>query len=549
MRTTSSWRYELAPSESGRLTIGPARVRVGRRELRTAPVSVMVGSGALSPPGRNADPVPAPRPRPRRRLPGGMVSPFDDLFGRSAEPEPSARGGQSGFVKVTADKRKVYEGEQVTVEWWLYLSDAGYRYQPITEPRTDGFWIEELPVPSTQGNISLAPHTHEGQSYLAAPIIRRALFPLKTGTLTITPLEAEISQVDLFGRTMRGQRLQADPLQIEVLPLPRAGQPPGFDPAAVGKLSMQASLDRAQVAVGEAVTLTVTVSGQGNLRKLSVPRLPALNGFRAYEPKVDLKLDTGGASFGGSKVIEHLLLPERPGTVTVPALELAYFDPATRKYEVARTEPLRMVVTGEPSKASGTAAASGRASASTGIENVLSAEIRPARERAELRRDLGTTLYRSRGFFWAVLLPPLAFGVTAAVQRFRRRLGQDTEGSRRRQARRLVRRHLRAAQVQLDAGNTAAFYVEIDRVLSGALATRLGRPTAGLSRAELGDQLEASGLPRELGERAIAALEACDRARFAPGSGGSEQRTAAFEQAAELLLQIEKAPSGRGAAA
>src|SRR5687767_3166953 len=42
MRSIYSWRYELAPSESGRLTIGPARVRVGGRELKTAPVGILV---------------------------------------------------------------------------------------------------------------------------------------------------------------------------------------------------------------------------------------------------------------------------------------------------------------------------------------------------------------------------------------------------------------------------------------------------------------------------------------------------------------------------
>ena len=36
MRTVYTWRYELSPSESGRLTINPARVRVRGKELRTA---------------------------------------------------------------------------------------------------------------------------------------------------------------------------------------------------------------------------------------------------------------------------------------------------------------------------------------------------------------------------------------------------------------------------------------------------------------------------------------------------------------------------------
>ena len=258
---------------------------------------------------------------------------------------------------------------------------------------------------------------------------------------------------------------------------------------------------------------------------------------------MDVKLETGDNGVSGSKVIEYLLLPERAGTTIVPAIELGYFDPATRRYEQARTDPLRIVVTGEggkPGEPGRPAVAAG-----AGVENVLAGEIRPPRSRAELSRDLGTTLYRSPGFFWAVLLPPLAFAVTGAVGRFRRRMGQDTEGNRRRQARKQVRRHLRAAEDQL-GGDARAFYMEIDRVLSGALGARLGQPVAGLSRVELGEALVRSGLPGAVADQALAALEACDRARFAPGSAGEGERRAALERAGELLTAIEKAPLGGG---
>jgi hypothetical protein len=124
-------------------------------------------------------------------------------------------------------------------------------------------------------------------------------------------------------------------------------------------------------------------------------------------------------------------------------------------------------------------------------------------------------------------------------------MGQDTEGNRRRQARKQVRRHLRAAEDQL-GGDARAFYMEIDRVLSGALGARLGQPVAGLSRVELGEALVRSGLPGAVADQALAALEACDRARFAPGSAGEGERRAALERAGELLTAIEKAPLGGG---
>jgi hypothetical protein len=452
--------------------------------------------------------------------------------------------GRGNFLQAVPDKRRAVAGEQVVVSWYLYLSEDIGEYRPVVEPRMDGFWIEDLPVPQRGGNAVIQEQMHEGRLYKVALLMRKALFPLQTGTLTVTPLESDVSQVDFFGRRVRTQRLKAEPVVLQVDALPAAGRPTDFDPAAVGQLALAAKLDRQQVGVGDAVTVTVTISGQGNLRKLAPPKLPPLDGFRSYDPKVDVQL-TGNERVSGNKVVEYLLLPERPGTTIVPSIELAYFDPATRRYERARTEPLRIVVTGE----AGRAGEAGRPAGPAGVavENVLAGEIRPPRNRAALSRDLGTTLYRSPGFFWAVLLPPLAFAATALVDRFRRRMGQDTEGSRRREARRQVRRHLRAAESQL-GGDARAFYLEIDRVLSGALSARLGQPVAGLSRAELANELGHSGLPGPVAERALAALEECDRARFAPGSASEGERRAALERTAELLTAIERPPGTRSAA-
>jgi hypothetical protein len=557
MRTVYSWRYELSPAESGRLQIGPARVKIGNRELRTASVVINVDSGALSPSGRAAAPAPgrpgrAAPPPPRRRSPR-FAHPFDDLFGRLDEPQgppvvvpPGGGAAEGSFIRAVVDKQKVFVGEQVVVQWFLYLTDRQDKYQAVTEPRTDGFWSEELAMPNSQAGLALTQEVHQGRMYLVAPLMRKALFPLQSGKLTVTPLESEISQVDIFGRQGRTQKLKADAVTIEVEPLPTAGQPPGFDPSAVGQFNLEAKLDRPRVSVGEAVTVKLVITGAGNLRKLTPPALPALPGWRSYDPKVDVKVEnTDGIS--GVKTVEYLLLPQRPGITTVPAFALAYFDPAQRRYAVARTAPLRLEVVGDARAAQ--AGANLPAGAIAGVENVLPAEIRPPRASARLNRDLGTTFYGSPAFLLVVLLPPAGLGLTVMFERLRVRLGRDTERGRRRKTRALIQGHLRAAAAELDRGHAPGFYMEIDRVLRGLLDARLGRPMAGLSRAELAGELTASGLPPHLGERVVNELEACDRARFAPGGGGPDEMRATLDRAAELILILERTPPARGGAA
>jgi len=523
VQTVHGWHYVLQAQQKGALNFGSARVRVNGRELRTAPVSVSV-----------TDATGAPRPQQRRG-----VSPFGGMpFNR----QPVQADDGRNFIRVVPSKTKAYVGEQITVEWYFYLVARPDKVNTTAEPRTDGFWAEDLPI-ATPGVVTLAPQTYEGREFLVAPVMRKALFALQPGRLTITPMETEISQVDFFGSTMRTQRIKAEPLVIEVQALPTAGQPRGFDPSAVGRFTLEAKVDRDKVAVGEAVTLTVTISGQGNVRKLPVPTLAKLDGWKVYDPKIAVNIESGDVVHG-TKTVEYLLLPERAGATVIPPFSLPFFDPGAQSYLVEKTAPVRVEVSGEAAAVVSPGTGKDKATLSTGptgMENVLGLDIRPLHKRPSLRRDLGTTFYRSRFFLSVLLVLPIAFGVTALVGRIRERLSQDTEGARRRRLRRLVRRRLGAAEKQLVAGKDGPFFIEIDRVLREFLSGKLGRPVTGLSRDELRSHLAAAGLPEELVDRTIAALEECDRARFTPGSSSESEMRAALDRAAEVILQIERA--------
>ena len=91
-------------------------------------------------------------------------------------------------------------GEQVTVTWYLYVAEPPSNFQPITQPRTDGFWTEELPSTNPQGRLAFTDQVEGGQQYQAAVLLSSALFPLAPGKLTVTPMEAEIATADFFGR-------------------------------------------------------------------------------------------------------------------------------------------------------------------------------------------------------------------------------------------------------------------------------------------------------------------------------------------------------------
>jgi hypothetical protein len=539
VRQVYGWHYEVLAPDRGSFTVGPARVRVDDHELRTEKITITVVDSGQAPAAR----------RPGRGFPHGIPNPGLPFPGMGVEDdappaEPATGHGRRNFLRVQSDKIKAYVGDQIKVDWSLYLTERQDKYGTTAEPRTDGFWVEDLPVPNQHAGLSLTQQTYEGRSYLVAPLMRKALFPLHPGRLTISPLESEISRVDFFGATLRTERLKTEPLTIEVLPLPTAGQPPKFDTSAVGHFTLRAEVDRDRVNLGEAVTLKLTVSGQGNLRKLAAPALPRLDGWKVYEPKVSVTLDPG-ERVAGSKVVEYLLLPERPGVTTIPPFTLAFFDPERGSYGSERSNPLRIDVSADaaqPARPAATGIVASGSAAAGGGENVLALDIRPLRNRPTLRRDLGTSFYRSRGLGIIVALPPLALALTALVGFARERLSQETEGTRRRKLRRLARRRLRTAEAHLKEGRLAQAFGEIERVLREFLTGKLNTQIAGLSWDELRATLAQAGVAPTLVNATLAALEDCDRARFSPGSLSPEEVRTARDRAGEIILQIERAP-------
>jgi hypothetical protein len=539
IQNSLSWRYQLTPAAGGKgvLAIGPARIHIDGREMRSNQVNIRVGGGS----GAGAGAPPA-----------GAAPPAASSSSRVAsdEPPPPAEANAANFVRAVPDKTRAFVGEQVTVGWYLYFTESQNKYETITEPRTDGFWTEDVTPPNARNR---APQTQQlvgGRVYQVASLFKRALFPLQTGRLTISPIESEIAQVDFFGSSVRRQRLKAEPVVIEALPLPRAGQPNDFDPSHVGRFTLEARADRPTVAVGEAVTLTIEVKGQGNLRNLRAPALPRLDGWKSYEPKVTVNLDPGDL-VSGTKTVEYLLLPEHAGTTMIPSFELAYFDPDTKAYATAKSDPLRLEVAtdGAAHVAAAPAGGAGPRVITGGagpIENVITTEIRPIRTRATLNRDLGATFYRSRPFLGVLLVPPLALVLGRLLARARERLAADSQRGRRRRVRQMVRQRLGAAENHRDTGRWPAFHIEIDRVLREVLTARLRRPVSGLRMDELRDLLLERGMSADEAGRVIAALEGCDLARFAPATADAaaarEQMSAALERAGELIVAIDKAP-------
>jgi hypothetical protein len=116
----------------------------------------------------------------------------------------------------------------------------------------------------------------------------------------------------------------------------------GFS-GAVGDLRDSVFFDDPSWRVGDPTTVTLRLTGIGNLKLL--PR-PALTIPWATVTTADERVtwDSTGTVVRGAKEFDWIVTPRVGGEVVFPTIRYDYFDPATRQYAAAETPTARVVV-------------------------------------------------------------------------------------------------------------------------------------------------------------------------------------------------------------
>ena len=123
-----------------------------------------------------------------------------------------------------------------------------------------------------------------------------------------------------------------DAVPIEVLPLPEEGRPADFG-GAIGQWKLDVTAKPTDVAVGDPITVTIKVSGNGNIDTVPMPKLGPLDGFKTYDPTTKTTKDDLNTT--GERVMQQVLIAKSTDVKELPEVRLVYFNP-----EFAPTRPL-----------------------------------------------------------------------------------------------------------------------------------------------------------------------------------------------------------------
>lgn len=508
----TTYTYALSPRSPGEHTIPAFALDVGGRRLTTDPIVVKVHSGGVLP----TPPTPAPEPPPTTEVPDGR-----DLF-----------------VTTTVDKKDVVVGEAVTLKFHFYTR-VPLLNQPQYQPAdTTGFLTEDLP-PQKQYSTVIG-----GKQYQVIELTT-ALFPIAPGRARVGRAVLECGVRDLsrgsggfpsffddFFASGRRVVLRTDPLEVNVRPLPPENRPAGFK-GDVGRYRISARLDKTAVSLHEPVALIVTVEGEGNVKSLSQPVLPVLEGFKKYETLSSLNIDKSGGRVRGSKVFTTVIKPDVTGELSIPPVSFPYFDP-DGGYTTVQSAALRLSVraaAGEPSAPGVSYAGGGETPA--GIKQITQ-DIRYIKPNADLRT--AQRPLRKRKWFRALLWTPgTVFFLVFFVEFLRRRLDAEIlSGSPARRARRAL------ARAHKTSADPARRFAALHRIYLDYLGRRLRVPPAGLTNEAMGAGLANRGVPPETTRRATAMWERFDRARYAPGTWTADDAARTASELRALIGELEK---------
>ncbi|HUO85025.1 MAG TPA: BatD family protein [Thermoanaerobaculia bacterium] len=268
-----------------------------------------------------------------------------------------ARLGESAPLRLTAvvDRTEAVIGQQVLITWYLIGEDVE-QIRLMQAPLLDGFWTEELSI----DHLPVEAVRTDAGFVRKFPVKRMALYPLRTGTLEIGEVEVSAQVLrplsdartgiwSLFERQMVDVpvRSRPVPLSVEKAEGVAAGTP-------VGHFALHCS-DPVVPAQGP-VTMELTVQGSGNLRGASPPALERSDSAMMEIEELGVSVRQTSADVQMTRRWRLLFFPAREGSVTLPPVSFAYYDPKEERErilscgggEVERSGPGAALAVGAP---------------------------------------------------------------------------------------------------------------------------------------------------------------------------------------------------------
>ena len=451
-------------------------------------------------------------------------------------------GGQDVFAEGKVSNPSPYEGEPIVYTFKLFnaVQIANARFQ---KPEFSGFTAKEVEKSQKTYRTVL-----NGREYNVTDLAI-LLVPVGTGTKTIDPAILECDLImrpttrrspfgmmddPFFGQNRLEHRvIRTEPFNVSVKPLPPFDGTGHFS-GLVGEFQIQSQLDKATLNVGESATLSVTVSGTGNIPDAAAPEMAIPDAFKSYKDAPQENIQPGVNGYTGEKVFRTALVPLTEGQYTLEPIALNFFDVTSGRYQTRLTSPISINV--HPSREKDKPAVYSTAPVP---------EARPLKKHVEftgrdilpLKEDMAALESQkamNTAWFWVFLLGPamLCLGVKVFLTRTTKK--EDPSSL-------MAQRADQALKDACKPGVSAEVFLTcLSRSLISILLARAGIKGESLTYLEAEDIIKSAGFSEEDTRSATRLIERIDSARFSGLEMDLNSREALLSETRELVKRISQ---------
>lgn len=512
-----TYTYTLYAAKSGVYNIPAAHARVGGKQISSSPAKVTVVGSAQ---GR------------------GNNSPKmheDDNYQLHMRAAGSAISGRDLFIKVSANKKKVYEQEPILLTYKVYtLVDLTQLEGKM--PELTGFHTQEIPLPQQK---SFHIERVNGKPYRTVTWSQYVMYPQMTGKMEIPSITfkgivvQQNRSVDPFEAFFNGgsgyvevkRNIVAPSIKIDVLPLPQ--KPANFS-GGVGKFNISAQLNKNELKAGDPLSLRIVVGGIGNLKLIKQPVVNFPKDWDKYDPKVTDKTKLTSNGLEGNMIYDILAVPRNQGHYTIPPVELTYYDTSLNQYKTIKTQSFEIEV----------AKGDGSRSSVVDYSKDQPKDIKDIKKGDAELHSVDNFFFGSVGYLMSLLIPFVAFVALLVIFRKRAIDNADLVKMKGKKANKIATKRLRQANKLMLAGKSNEFYDEVLRALWGYVGDKLNMPAEKLSRENISEKLQSHNVDDNTISKFLSAIDDCEMMRFAPGDPeGNMNKT--FESAMTAIMEIE----------
>lgn len=522
--STQTFSFHLRAIKEGTFAIPSASITVDRKKITSEPCEIVVSVSQTG----------------------------SSNYGNTTKQSQITAGNKDVFLEATPNKRKAYLGEQILLTYRIYYTIPISQLSVSKAPSYSGFWTKD--ITENDGSLQQSSIVRDGQQYNVATIQEIVLFPQKTGELIIDPLDitciAQIRQQrnrsqgydpfeDFFGDIMGSaytnvrKDIKSQPITIEIEPLPTSNKPNNFN-GAVGQFTFTSKIDKNELKVNEAFTLTLTVSGKGNIELLELPKPVFPPDFEVYDPKITSSVKSNALGIHGSKKAEYIIIPRVAGDFTLKDIEFSYFNPSLKRYETLKSDIHSIQVLKGTSSTNSGIYTQGQADI-----KYLGSDIRHINTSDNRFNITGVVFFMSPAYIIIIVAMIIIFTVTLIIYKKINKFSKNQILVKNKQATKIAKKRLKNAYTYLTTNNQNSFYEEFSQAIWGYISDKLNIVRSQLSMNSVREIMSSKNISEDIVNEFVDLLNSCEYARFAPGDA-NKKMDELYQKGIELITKAEK---------